>query len=105
MNARSNLPLLILHSLSLEPKHGYKLARDIKQRSDGVLSVAEGTLYPALHDLEKQGLIASYEEEVRGRTRRSYRLTTAGEAALSTEREQWEQYVTAMRNILEGGPA
>ena len=100
MNMKGSLPLLILHTLSREAKHGYRIAKDIKQQSVGVLNFAEGTLYPTLHDLEKRGLIKSIEEEVKGRTRRSYHLTEKGQAQLAKERAEWERYSQAVNLIL-----
>ena len=102
MNIKGSLPLLILHTLSTGPKHGYRIAKEIKTRSDGVLTFAEGTLYPTLHDLEKRGLIDSFEEEVRGRTRRSYSLTPDGQAELARQRVAWSRYAQAVQTILEG---
>lgn len=105
MNMKGSLPLLILHTLTTGPKHGYRIAKEIRQKSEGVLDFAEGTLYPALHDLEKRGIIQAFEEEVRGRTRRCYRLTEAGQAALAHERRAWDEYAHAMSLILKGGRA
>ncbi len=100
MNIKGNLALLILHTLSAGPKHGYRIAKEIKQKSDGVLDFAEGTLYPTLHDLEKQNLIEVFEEEKDGRVRRCYRLTRAGHAALAREREEWTRYSRVVNLIL-----
>jgi PadR family transcriptional regulator, regulatory protein PadR len=100
MNMKGGLPLLILHTLGQGASHGYQIAKSIKAQSEGVLGFAEGTLYPALHTLEQQGMIQAYETEENGRTRRYYRLTEAGHAALSQERVEWKQYVAAMNMIL-----
>lgn len=100
MNIKGSLPLLILQTLATGPKHGYRIAKEIKDKSDGVLSVAEGTLYPTLHDLEKRGLIAAFEQEVRGRTRRCYRLTDPGHAALASQRAEWERFARGVNLIL-----
>ena len=102
MNIKGNLPLLILRVLAVGPRHGYGIAKEIKQGSDGILSVAEGTLYPVLHDLEKRGLIAAFEETVRGRLRRCYRLTDAGQRELAEQAAEWKQYSQAV-NLLLGG--
>jgi PadR family transcriptional regulator PadR len=102
MNIKGSLPLLILHALSTGPKHGYRIAKEIKRGSEGVLDIAEGTLYPTLHDLEKRGLIEAFEEEVRGRTRRCYSLTVAGERELAKQRTDWAQYAHAVDMVLGG---
>jgi PadR family transcriptional regulator PadR len=101
MNFKGSLPLLILHLLSRRPAHGYRIAKEIKHRSEGVLDFAEGTLYPTLHNMEKQGLIEAFEEEEKGRTRRYYRLTETGRQALARERGEWERYTRVVNLILE----
>ncbi|HID30394.1 MAG TPA: PadR family transcriptional regulator, partial [Desulfobacterales bacterium] len=88
MNIKGSLPLLLLHTLSLGPLHGYGIAKEIKRKSQGTVQFAEGTIYPTLHDLEKQGLVAAYEETVKGRIRRYYRLTSDGKSALAEEQTQ-----------------
>ncbi len=100
MNIKGNLPLLILHTLSTGPKHGDRIAKEIKLKSEGMLDFAEGTLYPTLHDLEKQGLIEVFEEEKDGRIRRCYRLTRSGHEALARERREWTQYSRVVNLIL-----
>jgi PadR family transcriptional regulator PadR len=88
--------------LSTGSKHGYRIAKEIKRRSEGVLDVAEGTLYPMLHDLEKRGVIEAFEETVNGRQRRCYRLTTTGQRELASQVAEWERYTQAV-NLLLGG--
>ena len=100
MNMKGSLPLLVLQVLGNGPRHGYRIAKDIRERSEGVLDFAEGTLYPALHDLEQRGLVDAFEEEVKGRTRRCYRLTDAGHAALVAERAEWDRYRQAVAQVL-----
>src|SRR5580698_5731577 len=85
MNFKGTLPTLILQALAEEPSHGYRIAQRIKARSKGVLDFKEGTLYPALHKLENEGLVASYEGVEQGRTRRYYRITKSGRAALTQD--------------------
>ncbi len=102
MNMKGSLPLLVLQVLSGGPKHGYRIAKDIREGSEGVLDFAEGTLYPTLHDLEERGLIVAFEQEVNGRTRRCYRLTEAGHAALVAERGEWDRYQRAVALVLGG---
>jgi transcriptional regulator len=100
MNFKGSLSLLILHILSQQPSHGYRIAQEIKQRSAGVLDFKEGTLYPTLHSLEQKALIASYTTDDSGRARRYYRLTEAGHAVLAQERAEWVRYAQAVTNIL-----
>ncbi len=96
MNIKGSLPLLILQVLSSGPGHGYQISQQIKARSKGVLDFKEGTLYPALHGLEQQGLLEAYHAEENGRTRRYYQLTASGRAALEKARKEWEQFVQAV---------
>lgn len=102
MNMKGSLPLLILHVLASGPAHGYRIAAQIKGLSQGVLDFKEGTLYPTLHSLEQQGMIESYRELENGRERRYYRLMPSGEAALSAERAEWEEYASAVNTVLRG---
>lgn len=100
MNLKGSLSLLLLHMLSLGPSHGYGIAKEIKRISQGTLDFAEGTIYPTLHDLAKQGLIEAYDEEINGRTRRYYKLTSNGQTALNKERAEWQQFSLGVNRIL-----
>src|SRR3982750_342561 len=100
MNLKGSLPLLILHVLANSPKHGYQIAKEIKKQSQEVLTFSEGTLYPALHALEKQGAIEASIEDINGHTRRYYRLTDSGQALLHTEAQEWEKYSAAVNLVL-----
>jgi transcriptional regulator len=91
---------LILEALEREPSHGYRIAQRIKERSQGVLDFKEGTLYPALHKLEQEGLVESTEGVERGRRRRSYRITEAGRRTLARDRASWRQLSRAVTAIL-----
>ena len=100
MNFKGTLPTLILEALANSPSHGYRIAQSIKERSQGVLDFKEGTLYPALHKLEKEGLVESYEEAENGRTRRYYRVTRSGRTTLAADRAEWRQLSRAVTTIL-----
>ena len=101
MNFKGTLPTLILEALIREPSHGYRIAQRIKQRSRGVLDFKEGTLYPALHKLELEGAVESYEGVENGRTRRYYRITKTGRAELAKDRQQWSRVSHAVTLILK----
>ena len=101
MNLKGTLPALVLEVVAREPNHGYRIAQEIKARSGGVLDFKEGTLYPALHKLERDGLVTSFEGDEAGRTRRYYRITEAGGAALVKEREEWQQVSRSVSMILK----
>jgi transcriptional regulator len=100
MNIKGTLPTLILEALEQEPSHGYRIAQRIKERSQGVLDFKEGTLYPALHKLENEALIESFEGMEKGRSRRYYRITETGHGALSKDRAEWRDLSRAVTLIL-----
>lgn len=100
MNFKGTLPTLILEVLANESSHGYRIAQQIKQRSQGVLDFKEGTLYPALHKLENEGLVESFEGMEKGRPRRYYRITNSGRGVLSKDRAEWRKLSQAVTVIL-----
>jgi PadR family transcriptional regulator PadR len=100
MNLKGTLPTLILEALEHEPDHGYRIAQRIKERSKGVLDFREGTLYPALHKLEHDEMVESYEAVENGRPRRYYRLTNKGRRVLAKDREEWRRMSRAVTLIL-----
>lgn len=80
--------------------HGYDLARRVADRSGGKLTVAEGSLYPALHRLERQALVTSDWATADGRRRRVYRLTRSGRRAVVRAREDWESFSRAVDAVM-----
>ncbi len=96
---KGHLDLLILSILADNPLHGYAIIEELRRRSDEVIDVPEGTLYPALHRLEKAGLITATWNEVNGRRRKSYRLTPDGTGQLADERRAWSSFTTAVAAI------
>jgi DNA-binding PadR family transcriptional regulator len=91
VNFKGTLPALILEALAHEPSHGYRIAQQIKERSQGVL---------ALHKLENEGLVESYEDIENGRSRRYYRITKAGRGTLAKDRAEWRELSQAVTMIL-----
>ena len=104
---RSDLPqgtldLLVLKTVALEPLHGYAIGQRLEQVSRGVIQVNQGTLYPALHRLEKRGLLAAeWRPSDTGRSAKFYTLTRRGRASLEDERESWERLTEAIARILD----
>ena len=99
---QGTLDLLILKTISLEPKHGWAIAKRIQQVSNDVLQVQQGSLYPALHRLEQQGWIRTrWSETEGGRLVKFYSLTAAGRAQLERERESWSRLSTAINLVVE----
>ena len=99
---QGTLDLLILKTLSLEPKHGWAIAKRIQQISMDVLQVQQGSLYPALYRLEHQGWIrARWRESETGRKAKFYELTAAGRAQLERERKSWSRLSAAIDLVVE----
>ncbi|MEO6886372.1 MAG: helix-turn-helix transcriptional regulator [Jatrophihabitantaceae bacterium] len=97
---KGHLDLLLLGILSAEPGHGYAVITTLRDRTDGLIDLTEGAVYPALHRLEDLGLLASDWHSVAGRRRRLYRITQSGHAALSREKAEWETLSAAMTIVL-----
>ncbi|HEX5438260.1 MAG TPA: PadR family transcriptional regulator [Gemmatimonadaceae bacterium] len=98
---RGSLDLLVLKTLSLEPMHGWGISRRIQQISDGVLTVNQGSLYPALQRLEKDGLITSaWGTTDNNRRARYYRLTARGQRMLGDELESWRRFAAGLEAVL-----
>jgi len=98
---QGTLDMLVLQALALGPAHGYTIAQTIERRSDDVLQVEQGSLYPALHRLEDQRLIASFwGTSENNRRARYYRLTPAGRKRLAAETDKWAQLVRAIGQVL-----
>ena len=99
---QGTLDLLVLRTLQAEPKHGWDIAERIEQLSEHVLEVNQGSLYPALHRLEHQGLIkAEWGVSELGRRARFYRLTPAGRKQLQAAFEDWQRVSTAINRVLK----
>jgi PadR family transcriptional regulator, regulatory protein PadR len=98
---QGTLDLLVLQTLVLGPAHGHTIAYAIERRSDNVLQVEHGSLYPALHRLEDRGWIASFwGTSENNRKARYYRLTRAGHKQLAEQTSRWDQLVRAINQVL-----
>ena len=97
---KGHLDFLLLAAVQRRPAHGYAIAESLRARSDGAFNLPEGTLYPALHRLERAGLLASQWSEASGRRRRVYQLTAKGERMLVREREQWRTFACAVHAVV-----
>ena len=99
---QGTLDLIILQTLRWGPRHGYGIAQMIRASSRDLLQVDTGSLYPALHRLEKRGLIAAEWVTSENKQRvKEYRLGPAGRKELAAERSRWEQFSSAMAGIFE----
>jgi PadR family transcriptional regulator, regulatory protein PadR len=100
---QGTLDLLILKTLSLQPCHGWAIAKRIQQVSHEVLQVQQGSLYPALHRLEQQALIkAKWAETETGRQAKFYSLTGAGRGRLEKEEAHWNRLSAAIDLVVQG---
>ena len=99
---QGTLDLLVLKTLALGPAHGHTIAHAIERRSEEVLQVEHGSLYPALHRLEDRGWISSFwGTSENNRKARYYRLTPGGRRQLAEQTNRWDQIVAAINRILK----
>ena len=97
---RGSTDSLLLALVGESPKYGYSIIREIEKRTQGELRFKEGTLYPALHRLEEDGLIMGEWVTVKGMERRYYSLTERGAEVLQSRRRQWQQFSHAVDRII-----
>lgn len=88
--------IAILSVLATGPLYGYEIAKQIRERSQSILQLGEGTLYPVLHKLEAAKLLTSYWEQVGGRKRKYYRITRRGHGVLSDKVSEWQTFTAAV---------
>lgn len=100
MKVKGSLELLLMGTLRGAPAHGYLIIAQLRDRSDGQFDLAEGTIYPALHRLEQQDLVASSIEIEQGRRRRTYTLTARGRREFAAQRREWDGFVASMQAVL-----
>jgi transcriptional regulator len=91
---------LILEIVGSAPTYGYEIVQTVQERSRGYFEITEGSLYPALHRLERQKLLDSFWKEVEGRERKYYKLTPAGRSALATKKQEWRKFAAGVNGIL-----
>ena len=97
---KGHLDALLLATVAEEPAHGYAVIERLRVRSDGAFDLKEGTAYPALHRLERAGLLASSWTVVDGRKRRTYRMTAAGTRALVRSKAEGQTFSRAVEVVL-----
>jgi transcriptional regulator len=99
---QGTLDLLILKTVTLEPRHGWAIGKRIQQMSGNVLQVQQGSLYPALHRLEHKGWVkAKWAETETGRQAKFYSLTTAGRQQLEKEAANWDRLSSAINLVVQ----
>lgn len=97
---KGHLDSLILAVVAAGPAHGYAIIEELKLRSRGTFALPEGTVYPALHRLERAGLLASGWSSASGRKRRVYKLTARGRRRLDTSKREWSDFASAVDAVL-----
>jgi PadR family transcriptional regulator PadR len=99
---QGTLDMMVMRTLLTGPLNGYEIAKAIERLSDSVLEVDHGSLYPALHRLEKNGLVTGqWNISSTNRRARYYRLTAAGKKQLTLERSKWEQMAAAIARVMQ----
>jgi transcriptional regulator len=99
---QGTLDMLILRTLLFGPAHGHEIAKHLQRTTDSVLQVEHGSLYPALHRLERKGWVVSKWEPAKDRNRefKYYRLTPAGKEQLACEESRWKQMADAIARVM-----
>jgi DNA-binding PadR family transcriptional regulator len=97
---KGHLDSLILAVVAAGPAHGYAIIEELKLRSRGTFALPEGTVYPALHRLERAGLLTSGWSNASGRKRRVYKLTARGRRRLDTSKREWSDFASAVDAVL-----
>jgi PadR family transcriptional regulator PadR len=100
---KGHLDGILLAVLEPEPRHGYAIMEALRVRSGGQVDLPTGTVYPALHRLERAGLVRADWSVAGGRRRRVYQLTAAGRRALDAERSTWRDFSAAVTALLQPG--
>jgi len=101
-----SLSLLLLRLLEEEDMYGHQMIATLKQRSDNTFALKAGTLYPLLHNLEKQGAVQTYEKKSEtGRLRIYYSITPKGRGILRDKKTEWNIFTKAVSSVLQGGQA
>lgn len=100
---KGSVSLMILKIIDEGDAYGYQISKKITERSEQLFRLTEGSLYPILHLLEKEGLVSSYRKDgERGRDRKYYAITAPGKLMLSTRMEEWQMFSTSVNRVLKG---
>lgn len=100
---RGSLQTIVLQIVMSRPLYGYEICKVADRRTNGLFELREGSLYPALHKLERDGLLAGYWEQTdQGRRRKYYRITPTGQEHLQRKQAEWREFSAAMNAVLGG---
>jgi PadR family transcriptional regulator, regulatory protein PadR len=97
---KGHVDLLLLAAVLARPAHGYAVIEALRRLSNGAFDLPEGTVYPALHRLERRGLLTSTWSDESGRKRRVYAVTDRGKAALTQQRQDWSAFAHAVHAVV-----
>ena len=95
-----SLTMLLLRLLEEKDMYGYEMIDTLRKKSCNVFELKAGTLYPLLHGLEEKGLLKAYEQEYVGKTRKYYSITKEGRGVLEAKKAEWNEYKSAVTNVL-----
>lgn len=98
-----NMTMLLLRLLDEKDMYGYEMIENLRKKSNNVFELKAGTLYPLLHGLEEKGVLQSYEQDFAGKTRKYYSITKEGKGLLEKKTKEWNEYQTAVCNVLAMG--
>lgn len=101
---KGNMSLIVLSSLIKGEKYGYEITKEVQNITNGTISLKEGSLYPALHKLERQKLVEGYwvQQEPGKPARKYYRITDEGIKTVEQEKERWKSYISIMGRVIYG---
>ena len=102
---KGSTPVLILSLLAEQPMYGYQITQELERRSEGYFTMKEGLLYPALHQMEQDGLLSSEWRTVAGARRRKYYfITEKGRKVLTSSVAEWTTFTEKLMRVIGGGP-
>ena len=99
---KGSTELLVLSVIENKNMYGYQMIKELKKKSENVFEFQEGTLYPILHKLEEKRWISSYWDEVTGKKRKYYAITTEGKKQLDAKKEEWKTFTTKVNQVIGG---
>jgi PadR family transcriptional regulator PadR len=98
---KGSTEILILSLLAAEPMYGYQISQELGKRSDGYFEMKEGLLYPTLHRMQKEGLLASeWRQSATSRRRKYYAITAKGQEMLGEQTAEWQTFIEQLQNLL-----
>lgn len=101
---KGSTTILLLKLLETKDMYGYQITQELKKRSHNMIEMKEGTLYPTLHALEKEGAVEAYwMDSAEGRRRKYYKITDSGREMLSDKKKEWKLFAETISSVLAGG--